>query len=1067
MRVKLFLLASCFILCFTKQSVAQCSVTIPDSSFRSYLLSNLSININSDSLIQCSEAAAFNGSIYAYNSNISDLTGIEAFTALTYLSVDGNNLTSLDLSSNIALTDIYCQGNQLTNLNVTGLTALYAMNCSNNQLTSLNISTCSALTNLNCNNNQLTNLNVTSNTALVSLDCSTNLLTNLNTPNPSLTTLTCNNNQLVGLDVSANPNLSVLSCYQNQITALDVSTNTALSNLSCSYNLLTVLDLSSNTSLNYLDCAANQLSNLDVSANAALISLGCHSNLFTALDVSADTALTILACNLNNNLAYLNVQNGHNTILWSFVATNCPNLLCILVDSVAYANTNWSGGIDAGTTFNTNCPPPCVVSIPDANFKTILLADTAINTNNDGEIQCLEASNFNGTINVNSANISDLTGIEAFTALNILYCNSNNLTTINVSSNTALTVFQCGYNQITSLDISSNTALTNLDCSSNLLTNLDVSSNTALSAVYCYLNQITSLDLSTNTSLATLNCNGNPLTNLNISANTSLYYLLCGGNQLASLDLSANPTLSYLDCGASTLTNLNLSANSALTHLDCSGTMMASLDVSSNSALSELKCYGTSITSLDVSANPALTLLLCNYNNLLTTLNIRNGNIQNLVTFDAGSNPALVCILVDSAAYMNSSWSGAKDSLTTFSSDCSPVAFFSASPVSGCAPLNVNFTNSSTGALSYNWNFGDGNTSSLQNPPAELYLIPGIYTVELIASNGYGSDTAAGIITANNFTDIIGTLSYSSGIVAGASVFLIAQGISSTLYDTVATVNADGAGLYTFTAQSPGNYYVRAEAGVSFPLLINTYFGEAYLWDSASVISHGCVSADTADIAMVELPPSLSGPCSLSGYVYEAAGFGQKQIAGSNPVIMVNVIPGVPVKVGRNPSGTIVASGTTDSSGYFSFSNLPYDTYTIYTDIPGYPMDSTYTLSFTSGNETVTNLDYFVDSNSVYIDATLAVKNSFDQCSAFSVFPNPTSGSIYVRFSGPGLQSGNIHSETIRLYDLSGRMIYSNRDYLPGNTIFHLDLNELGISQGTYLLDIQQAGKKVRVSFVK
>ena len=61
------------------------------------------------------------------------------------------------------------------------------------------------------------------------------------------------------------------------------------------------------------------------------------------------------------------------------------------------------------------CPGSVTVTIPDANFKAALVADTEINTNGDGEIQCAEAAAWTGTIDVSSKTISDLTGIEAFT----------------------------------------------------------------------------------------------------------------------------------------------------------------------------------------------------------------------------------------------------------------------------------------------------------------------------------------------------------------------------------------------------------------------------------------------------------------------------------------------------------------------------------------------------------------------------------------------------------------------------------------------------------------------------
>ena len=88
------------------------------------------------------------------------------------------------------------------------------------------------------------------------------------------------------------------------------------------------------------------------------------------------------------------------------------------------------------------------VYIPDANFKNYLVNNSAINTNGDSEIQVSEASSFTGSISCSSQNISDLTGIEAFTALTTLWCWSNQLTSLDLSNNTALTDLECGNNQL-------------------------------------------------------------------------------------------------------------------------------------------------------------------------------------------------------------------------------------------------------------------------------------------------------------------------------------------------------------------------------------------------------------------------------------------------------------------------------------------------------------------------------------------------------------------------------------------------------------------------------------------
>jgi len=64
-------------------------------------------------------------------------------------------------------------------------------------------------------------------------------------------------------------------------------------------------------------------------------------------------------------------------------------------------------------------------------------------------------------------------------------------------------------------------------------------------------------------------------------------------------------------------------------------------------------------------------------------------------------------------------------------------AGFTASATQGCAPFSVNFTNTSTGALSYHWDFGNGNFSTIPNPQ-NVYVNAGTYTVTLIVTGAGG-----------------------------------------------------------------------------------------------------------------------------------------------------------------------------------------------------------------------------------------------------------------------------------------------------------------------------------------
>ncbi|MGC4102669.1 PKD domain-containing protein [Ferruginibacter sp.] len=79
-----------------------------------------------------------------------------------------------------------------------------------------------------------------------------------------------------------------------------------------------------------------------------------------------------------------------------------------------------------------------------------------------------------------------------------------------------------------------------------------------------------------------------------------------------------------------------------------------------------------------------------------------------------------------------------------------PAADFSASPLSGCTPLAVTFTDrSSGGPTSWQWDLGNGTQSTQQNPTT-TYFNSGLYTITLTVTNAAGSNT----ITRNQYIKV-------------------------------------------------------------------------------------------------------------------------------------------------------------------------------------------------------------------------------------------------------------------------------------------------------------------------
>ena len=115
-------------------------------------------------------------------------------------------------------------------------------------------------------------------------------------------------------------------------------------------------------------------------------------------------------------------------------------------------------------------------------------------------------------------------------------------------------------------------AVKKIDCKGRAITNLKgIEYFTALEYLYCYDNELTELDLKRNTKLKELNCSANRLTVLDLSQNPKLKRVICSDNALTALDLSHNPELEDVNCSDNALTALNLSSNSKLTNLNASG----------------------------------------------------------------------------------------------------------------------------------------------------------------------------------------------------------------------------------------------------------------------------------------------------------------------------------------------------------------------------------------------------------------------------------------------------------------------------------------------------------------
>lgn len=485
---------------------------------------------------------------------------------------------------------------------------------------------------------------------------------------PTLTSINLDNkniNNLVG--INAMTNLQTLSCSGNNITRLDLRGNTQLTAINCSNNsisglIFTDTDLSNKNSNNTTNLTGFQ-------------SLDCSNNALTALDLTNNTALTVLNCSNNNQLTSLNIQNGVNTNLTSFDATNNPLITCIFVDDVTYSTANWPN-IDTTSTFvanQTECEN-IVTYVPDDwfEYKLILAGyddvyDDYVKTINIRAV---------GNLDLSNNNMTNLTGIEDFAGLKNLNISTNvNLGGIDVTNNKFLKVLNVQDTALTSLDVSQNEDLVSLNCYFNNLTSLDISQNTELEILNCNLNDIPNLDVSQNNNLTSLSCYGNNFINLNISNLTNLTYLMYGNTSLGNMDLSQNVNLETLY--ALYVNTLDITANSLLSFLGIYYSNIPNIDLSQHGNLTSLNLYDNdNLINIDLSQNTMLNDLFCTSSDNLITLDLRNGNNTNFVNFNANFNPLLTCIYVDDAGWSQANWTNVDTAVSTFietNAECSTL----------------------------------------------------------------------------------------------------------------------------------------------------------------------------------------------------------------------------------------------------------------------------------------------------------------------------------------------------------------------------------------------------------
>lgn len=240
-------------------------INIPDQFFETELIKQ---GIDSDGIVNqqilksdAEKVTHLDLNLTANFGDTSDLTGIEGFVNITFLSAANQEIETVDLSFNTQLDTIYLLGNRLKNIDLSKNTNLIFADLQANQFK---------------DNQLITGLSNATN--LKDLDLSWNYLKEFNINNQSLEVLHMSHNDLVSLNTDGATNLQHVLLTSNQLETVDFSTNTFIETLLISDNNLVTLNLQHNINLSHLYISSNALTSFDVSNNNNLVDLRIDRN---------------------------------------------------------------------------------------------------------------------------------------------------------------------------------------------------------------------------------------------------------------------------------------------------------------------------------------------------------------------------------------------------------------------------------------------------------------------------------------------------------------------------------------------------------------------------------------------------------------------------------------------------------------------------------------------------------------------------------------------------------------------------------------------------------------------
>jgi len=306
--------------------------------------------------------------------------------------------------------------------------------------------------------------------------------------------------------------------------------------------------------------------------------------------------------------------------------------------------------------------------------------------------------------------------------------------------------------------------------------------------------------------------------------------------------------------------------------------------------------------------------------------------------------------------------------------------------------------------------------------------------------------TTVNVVSLNG---ISGNVIFSGGYYGQLTVYLITYDPTTAilaLYDSANYYDYGSDSVYyQFTGLPTDSFRVKAaidSPGIYTTGFIPTYHTSYFYWHDADVIYFTSGSSDINENINMSYGTTTSGPGFIGGSVYAGADRGTST---GIPVV------GLRMCIVNSATNQLMGAATTNTSGSYSFSNLPVgETYYVFPDSLNYLTVPYTSVTLTSSSSSMTVADFEQHTISKTITPLVTgIQNTTPVTASIMAYPNPTTGNLRIQW----YETAN-ENATISIADVTGREVYKNTMKMAqgaGNT--QLDLSNF--TDGLYILTIK------------